>query len=109
MSDVVADCFVINSLFLCKLQVVTIIQTVQCTCIQISKGSLLWHACACYTTCRLTIAHMLLVTQLRKKSVSSKAVVLQLLAKIAICDCPMVSGDCIVALIAKLVKWEECS
>ena len=28
----------------------------------------------------------------------------QTVAKIAICDCPMVSGDCLVALIAKLAK-----
>ena len=33
-------------------------------------------------------------------------VVTQMVAKIAICDCPMASGD---SLIAKLAKWEECS
>ena len=28
----------------------------------------------------------------------------QTVAKIAICDCPMASGDCLVALITKLAK-----
>ena len=32
------------------------------------------------------------------------SVVPQMVTKIAICDCPMASGDCLVALIAKLVK-----
>ena len=35
---------------------------------------------------------------------SEYAVVPHTVAKIAICDCPMASGDCLVALIAKLAK-----
>ena len=35
---------------------------------------------------------------------SCNAMVPQMVAKIAICDCPMASGDCLVALIAKLAK-----